>query len=324
MPKRKKYIPWTLSMLMTSLVVCLLIGAISGHFFVKEMGDEIIGSVYKYRLTFLFMFFPFFIPGGLLIIYNYRTNKKRIANTTTIDGLFEQEEVIIRPTFAWISMRSGPLGGVSTSAFCMTNYRLIMAYKRTILGFSKISFSSRTSFYFHKVTPSTGLLRGKRLIDAQFNLSDISSGFSQQGGPFLKFRTNMYSRNLVCKIYTHDTDLLASSIERLMKLKSQMNLSDLGRKGEIGGTSTAYPPLNSPIPGAQKVLKLAFLSIFFSMFGIGWIFAIIALFASREPFRLYRANPDKYDNYNALKLGRIIALAVTIFWAFSFVLLGIL
>ena len=63
------------------------------------------------------------------------------------------------------------------------------------------------------------------------------------------------------------------------------------------------------LPNATAVLILGILSIIGCCFyGIGIIFAIIALVLASKDTKLYKANPNAYSNYSTLNTGKILAI----------------
>lgn len=77
-------------------------------------------------------------------------------------------------------------------------------------------------------------------------------------------------------------------------------------------THAAYNGPKVKLPNAGGVLTLGILSIVFAG-GIGLILGIIGLSISGGPMRLYRENPDKYDesSYKQLNAGRICSIVGT-------------
>lgn len=60
---------------------------------------------------------------------------------------------------------------------------------------------------------------------------------------------------------------------------------------------------------ATGVLILGILSVLSSCcYGIGFLFSIIALVLFSIDAKKYRLNPDLYDNYSTLNVGRILAI----------------
>ena len=67
--------------------------------------------------------------------------------------------------------------------------------------------------------------------------------------------------------------------------------------------------MTSNLPNATAVLVLGILSIIGCCFyGIGIVFAIIALVLASKDTKLYKANPTAYSNYSTLNTGRILAI----------------
>jgi hypothetical protein len=67
---------------------------------------------------------------------------------------------------------------------------------------------------------------------------------------------------------------------------------------------------NQKLPNATAVLVLGILSILTCWcYGIiGVILGVIALFLSSSDLKLYRQNPQDFDNYQNLNVGRILAI----------------
>jgi len=63
------------------------------------------------------------------------------------------------------------------------------------------------------------------------------------------------------------------------------------------------------LPNATAVLVLGILSIISCCFyGIGVIFAIIALVLANSDMKLYRQDPESYLNYSNLNIGRVLSV----------------
>ncbi|UGU16966.1 DUF4190 domain-containing protein [Sinomicrobium kalidii] len=63
------------------------------------------------------------------------------------------------------------------------------------------------------------------------------------------------------------------------------------------------------LPNATLILVLSILSLVCCCFyGVGIIPAVIALVLANKSVKLYKAEPELYDNYNNVKTGRIIAI----------------
>lgn len=67
---------------------------------------------------------------------------------------------------------------------------------------------------------------------------------------------------------------------------------------------------NQKLPNATAVLVLGILSILTCWcYGIiGIILGTIALFLAKSDIRIYRENPQNFDNYQNLNIGRILAI----------------
>lgn len=63
------------------------------------------------------------------------------------------------------------------------------------------------------------------------------------------------------------------------------------------------------LPNAALILILSIGSLLCCCIGgIGVIPAIIALVLANKSIKIYKAEPELYDNYNSIKTGRIIAI----------------
>ncbi|HLA57013.1 MAG TPA: CCC motif membrane protein [Flavobacterium sp.] len=68
------------------------------------------------------------------------------------------------------------------------------------------------------------------------------------------------------------------------------------------------------LPNATAVLILGILSIISCCFyGVGVIFAIIALVLANSDMKLYRQDPESYLNYQNLNIGRILSIIGMVF-----------
>ena len=67
--------------------------------------------------------------------------------------------------------------------------------------------------------------------------------------------------------------------------------------------------MQSSLPNATAVLILGIVSIIGCCFyGIGLIAGIIGLVLASKDMKLYRANPNAYNNYSTLNIGRILCI----------------
>lgn len=74
------------------------------------------------------------------------------------------------------------------------------------------------------------------------------------------------------------------------------------------------------LPNATAVLILGILSIIGCCFyGIGLVFAIIALVLASKDTKLYKANPSAYSNYSTLNIGRILAIIGIVLFVLSII-----
>ena len=74
------------------------------------------------------------------------------------------------------------------------------------------------------------------------------------------------------------------------------------------------------LPNATAVLVLGILSIVGCCFyGVGIVFAIIALVLASKDAKLYKANPAAYSNYSTLNTGRILAIIGIVMFMLSII-----
>jgi hypothetical protein len=82
------------------------------------------------------------------------------------------------------------------------------------------------------------------------------------------------------------------------------------------------------LPNATAVLVLGICSIVLGCFGIGVICGIIGLVLSSTPRRMYRENPEQYDNYGSLNAGFIMCIigtalgALDLLWIIYAIIVG--
>ena len=67
---------------------------------------------------------------------------------------------------------------------------------------------------------------------------------------------------------------------------------------------------NNKLPNATAVLVLGILSIITCWcYGvIGIVLAVVALFLAKKDSSLYKESPERFDNYQNLNIGRVLAI----------------
>lgn len=63
---------------------------------------------------------------------------------------------------------------------------------------------------------------------------------------------------------------------------------------------------NQKLPNATTVLILGLLSIMTCWLLVGLIFAVVAIYISKNDLLLYNENPKRYVNYQTLLIGRVV------------------
>lgn len=66
--------------------------------------------------------------------------------------------------------------------------------------------------------------------------------------------------------------------------------------------------MKQTLPNSVAVLVLGILGLTASPFCFGIVLAILSLSLSGKPTRLYKENPDIWDGYGMVKVGRICAI----------------
>lgn len=66
---------------------------------------------------------------------------------------------------------------------------------------------------------------------------------------------------------------------------------------------------NRKLPNDVLIIILGVLSIIVCCFwGVGIIIGLIAVYLASNATKMYKENPDGYDNYSNIKVGRILAI----------------
>lgn len=78
---------------------------------------------------------------------------------------------------------------------------------------------------------------------------------------------------------------------------------------------------NRKLPNDVLIIILGVLSIIVCCFwGVGIIIGLIAVYLASNATKMYKENPDGYDNYSNIKVGRILAI-IGIVLSFLYLLL---